>query len=161
MFEKGRLGLGTVQFGLPYGISNTNGQTALMIAMQSSDYETIVRLIHHGATDNIMDNEGRNALDYYVENYNRIHAEHFIQGFDNQYIIDNLDPFNTIIILPDLNHLINIQILNNQDNNNHDDDNEDDDNEDDDNEDDDNQDDDNQDVDNEIIINQNPDLIIL
>jgi aryl-alcohol dehydrogenase-like predicted oxidoreductase len=29
MFEKGRLGLGTVQFGLPYGISNTNGQTAL------------------------------------------------------------------------------------------------------------------------------------
>ena len=133
--------------GVDINVQNTNGQTALMIALQFSDFETIVRLINHGASDNIMDNEGRNVIDYYAQYYNRIHSEHFIQGLDNEYIMDNLNPFNNIIILQELNHLINNQIVDNQD--------DDDDNQDDDNQDDDDDDDD----DNQIIINQIPDLI--
>jgi hypothetical protein len=95
--------------------------------------------MQNGADINIMDNEGRSAINYYNENYERIHEEHFIQGLDEQDIFDNFDLFNpdqnnNDIFLVVYNHLINNQINNNHQINN-------------------------LDGDNEIIINQNPDLI--
>ena len=100
-----------ILMGANVNIRNHRGQTALMVAIENCDYDIMLLLMGADTDLDITDDNHERAIDY----FGIIHQHHFAIGYNNNDILNNLDPFNPNVdiynmVIPQFNHLINNQI---------------------------------------------------
>jgi ankyrin repeat protein len=104
-----------ILMGADLNIRNHRGQTALMVAIENYDYDIMLLLMRADTDLSITDDNNERAIDYYNHYFDLIHQHHFALGYNNNEVMNNLNPFNLYvninnIIVPQFNHLINNQI---------------------------------------------------
>lgn len=105
-----------ILMGANVNIRNHRGQTALMVAIENHNYNIMLLLMKAGTNLYIIDNNCERAIDYYNHYYSLIHQHHFALGYNNNYVLNNFNPFNpnvniNNIIIPQFNHYINNQLI--------------------------------------------------